>query len=149
MTVTRIEKELWKEAGADTGVMPRAMKYKGTEGRATGHRCGSGWEYIRERHKKRQGLCMFANQCEILYLPACLWTLHLLEPTHREKSADFVYQAGWRSSALCCCALVTLRACLQEPDDMIWAPLGQGSQKLTSPLMSAVKSVMWPAVLPL
>lgn len=38
----RIEKELWKEAGVDTGVMPRAMKYKGVEGRTTGRCCVSG-----------------------------------------------------------------------------------------------------------
>lgn len=41
MTKIRIEKELWKGAGVDARVMPRAMKYKGMEGRTTGHRCGS------------------------------------------------------------------------------------------------------------
>lgn len=42
MTVIRIEKELWKGDGADTGAMPTAMKYKGAEGRTAGHCCGSG-----------------------------------------------------------------------------------------------------------
>ncbi len=67
----------------DAGVMPWAVKYKGTEGRTTGHSRGSGWEYMREREtwerqRERGRACMFANQREFLYLPDCLWTLHLL-----------------------------------------------------------------------
>lgn len=70
----------------DAGVMPRARKYKGTEGRNAGHCCCSGWEYKTEKKEKElERDFMFANPCEFLYLPACLWTLHLLGICVAEK----------------------------------------------------------------
>lgn len=84
--------------------------------------------------KERESLYV----CQSLWIPVSASLLVNFAPVGYlcggEKSADFVYQAGWRPSALCCCALVILGACLREPDNKIWAPLGQIWQKLTSPL---------------
>lgn len=122
----------------EAGVMPGAMKNKGTEGRTTGHRCSSGWEYMRERQremlrekvKDRELVCLPWVQ-----IPVSASLLVNFAPVGfmcgREKSADFVYQEGWQLSALCCCALVILGACLRQSDNKIWDPLGQSSLKLT------------------
>lgn len=68
----------------DAGVTARAKKYKDTEGGTAGYCCCSGWEY-KTQNREKERACMFANQCEFLYLPACLWTLHLLGICVAEK----------------------------------------------------------------
>lgn len=140
MTVIRIEKELWKEADMTREWCPEQWNTRAQRVDVQGHCCGSGWKYMREWERDIRGrACLFANQCEFLYLPVlyCIVLLVNFAPVGylcgREKSADFVYHAGWWLSALCCCALVILRVCLREPDK-IWASLGQSMQKLTLPL---------------
>lgn len=131
------------------GVMPGAMKNKGTEGRTTGHCCRSGWEYMREKCKEgkwKTESVYVCRECTFPCRPPCLWTLHLLGFCVAEKRRLILFT---RRGDSCLASVVVLslssglvynRQIIRAEIHWAWAHRNW----LYYWLMSAVKSVMWP-----
>lgn len=108
------------------------MEQKHTEARTRGRCCAAGWENIRDT-RRRETVDMFAKRWGSLFLPACTWTLDLLDFFVWQRAEPTLFAGpGDGCLPLCFRAHVFLGACLWEKDNKIRAPVGHSSRKLTS-----------------
>lgn len=108
------------------------MEQKHTEARTRGRCCDTGWENIRDTWR-RETVDMFAKRWGSLFLPACMWTLDLLDFFVWQRAEPALFAGpGDGCLPLRFCAHVFLGARLWEQDNKIRAPVGHSSRKLTS-----------------
>lgn len=108
------------------------MEQKQAEAGTRGRCCAAGWENIRDT-RRREAVDMFAKRWGSLFLPACTWTLDLLDFFVWQRAEPTLFAGpGDGCPPLRFWAHVFLGARLWEQDNRIRAPVGHSSRKLTS-----------------